>query len=185
MLHKDSKWYQQWKDFRDNNVVFNRECPHLRTARWQGSGRHSLSAPRGRAPDRGGDWGPRGQSLRQSHPACEQRSAGLRRPEGKHPGRLGRQGLCRRGWVTILTRASVVVGQAGASAPPTHAHPSGAAVDLAPTHPASQARNQLKAQRALPSLGHLASLVLTGSPVPRPLGIPRSLCFLCSESSCQ
>lgn len=26
MLHKDSKWYQQWKDFRDNNVVFNREC---------------------------------------------------------------------------------------------------------------------------------------------------------------
>ena len=23
MLHKDSKWYQQWKDFRDNNVVFN------------------------------------------------------------------------------------------------------------------------------------------------------------------
>lgn len=118
MLHKDSKWYQQWKDFRDNNVVFNRECPHLRTARWQGSGRHSLSAPGGRAPDRGGDWGPRGQSLRQSHPACEQRSAGLRRPEGKHPGCLGRQGLCRRGWVTILTRASVVVGQAGASAPP-------------------------------------------------------------------
>lgn len=29
MLHKDSKWYQQWKDFRDNNVVFNRECSHL------------------------------------------------------------------------------------------------------------------------------------------------------------
>lgn len=26
VLHKDSKWYQQWKDFRDNNVVFNREC---------------------------------------------------------------------------------------------------------------------------------------------------------------
>lgn len=26
MLHKDSKWHQQWKDFRDNNVVFNREC---------------------------------------------------------------------------------------------------------------------------------------------------------------
>lgn len=24
MLHKDSKWYQQWRDFRDNNVVFNR-----------------------------------------------------------------------------------------------------------------------------------------------------------------
>ncbi|KAK2489674.1 hypothetical protein MC885_009838 [Smutsia gigantea] len=24
VLHKDSKWYQQWKDFRDNNVVFNR-----------------------------------------------------------------------------------------------------------------------------------------------------------------
>ena len=23
VLHKDSKWYQQWKDFRDNNVVFN------------------------------------------------------------------------------------------------------------------------------------------------------------------
>uniref|UniRef100_A0A673VNK7 Translocase of inner mitochondrial membrane 44 n=1 Tax=Suricata suricatta TaxID=37032 RepID=A0A673VNK7_SURSU len=24
VLHKDSKWYQQWRDFRDNNVVFNR-----------------------------------------------------------------------------------------------------------------------------------------------------------------
>lgn len=23
VLHKDSKWYQQWKDFKDNNVVFN------------------------------------------------------------------------------------------------------------------------------------------------------------------
>lgn len=29
VLHKDSKWYQQWKDFKDNNVVFNRECSHL------------------------------------------------------------------------------------------------------------------------------------------------------------
>lgn len=26
VLHKDSKWYQQWKDFKDNNVVFNRKC---------------------------------------------------------------------------------------------------------------------------------------------------------------
>ncbi|TNM88015.1 hypothetical protein fugu_006236 [Takifugu bimaculatus] len=25
VLHKDSKWYQQWKDFKDNNVVFNSE----------------------------------------------------------------------------------------------------------------------------------------------------------------
>lgn len=25
VLHKDSKWYQQWKDFKDNNVVFNRK----------------------------------------------------------------------------------------------------------------------------------------------------------------
>uniref|UniRef100_A0A7M4FZQ8 Translocase of inner mitochondrial membrane 44 n=1 Tax=Crocodylus porosus TaxID=8502 RepID=A0A7M4FZQ8_CROPO len=24
VVHKDSKWYQQWKDFKDNNVVFNR-----------------------------------------------------------------------------------------------------------------------------------------------------------------
>ncbi|OBS64630.1 hypothetical protein A6R68_06837 [Neotoma lepida] len=24
VLHKDSKWYQQWKDFKDNSVVFNR-----------------------------------------------------------------------------------------------------------------------------------------------------------------
>ncbi|KAK5859787.1 hypothetical protein PBY51_021315 [Eleginops maclovinus] len=24
VLHKDSKWYEQWKDFKDNNVVFNR-----------------------------------------------------------------------------------------------------------------------------------------------------------------
>ncbi|XP_033838868.1 mitochondrial import inner membrane translocase subunit TIM44-like [Periophthalmus magnuspinnatus] len=24
VLHKDSKWYQQWRDFKDNNVVFNR-----------------------------------------------------------------------------------------------------------------------------------------------------------------
>uniref|UniRef100_A0A8C6U4A0 Mitochondrial import inner membrane translocase subunit TIM44 n=1 Tax=Neogobius melanostomus TaxID=47308 RepID=A0A8C6U4A0_9GOBI len=24
VLHKDSRWYQQWKDFKDNNVVFNR-----------------------------------------------------------------------------------------------------------------------------------------------------------------
>lgn len=23
VLHKDSKWSQQWKDFKDNNVVFN------------------------------------------------------------------------------------------------------------------------------------------------------------------
>lgn len=23
VLHKDSKWYQQWKEFKDNNVVFN------------------------------------------------------------------------------------------------------------------------------------------------------------------
>lgn len=23
VLHKDSKWYQQWKDFKDNNMVFN------------------------------------------------------------------------------------------------------------------------------------------------------------------
>lgn len=27
VLHKESRWYQQWKDFRDNNVVFNRESP--------------------------------------------------------------------------------------------------------------------------------------------------------------
>ncbi|XP_028988294.1 mitochondrial import inner membrane translocase subunit TIM44-like [Betta splendens] len=24
VLHKDSKWYQQWRDFKDNNTVFNR-----------------------------------------------------------------------------------------------------------------------------------------------------------------
>ncbi|XP_060039977.1 mitochondrial import inner membrane translocase subunit TIM44 isoform X2 [Erinaceus europaeus] len=24
VLHKDSKWYQQWRDFKDNNAVFNR-----------------------------------------------------------------------------------------------------------------------------------------------------------------
>ncbi|XP_032381510.1 mitochondrial import inner membrane translocase subunit TIM44 isoform X1 [Etheostoma spectabile] len=24
VLHRDSKWYQQWKDFKDNNMVFNR-----------------------------------------------------------------------------------------------------------------------------------------------------------------
>ncbi|XP_062868738.1 mitochondrial import inner membrane translocase subunit TIM44 [Trichomycterus rosablanca] len=24
VLHRDSKWFQQWKDFKDNNVVFNR-----------------------------------------------------------------------------------------------------------------------------------------------------------------
>lgn len=23
VLHKDSKWFQQWKEFKDNNVVFN------------------------------------------------------------------------------------------------------------------------------------------------------------------
>lgn len=23
VLHKDSKWYQQWKDFKDNNIVYN------------------------------------------------------------------------------------------------------------------------------------------------------------------
>jgi len=23
VLHKDSKWYQQWKDFKDNNTVVN------------------------------------------------------------------------------------------------------------------------------------------------------------------
>lgn len=23
VLHKDSKWFQQWMDFKDNNVVFN------------------------------------------------------------------------------------------------------------------------------------------------------------------
>lgn len=26
VLHKDSRWYQQWKDFKDNNVVFNSRC---------------------------------------------------------------------------------------------------------------------------------------------------------------
>lgn len=25
VLHKDSKWYQQWKDFKDNNMVVNRK----------------------------------------------------------------------------------------------------------------------------------------------------------------
>lgn len=25
VLHKDSKWYQQWKDFKENNAVFNSE----------------------------------------------------------------------------------------------------------------------------------------------------------------
>lgn len=25
VLHKDSKWYQQWKDFKDNNAVFSSE----------------------------------------------------------------------------------------------------------------------------------------------------------------
>lgn len=25
VLHKDSKWFQQWKDFKENNVVFNSE----------------------------------------------------------------------------------------------------------------------------------------------------------------
>ncbi|KAJ8363149.1 hypothetical protein SKAU_G00119800 [Synaphobranchus kaupii] len=25
VLHRDSKWYQQWKDFKDNNMVFNRK----------------------------------------------------------------------------------------------------------------------------------------------------------------
>lgn len=25
VLHKDSKWHQQWKDFKENNVVFNRK----------------------------------------------------------------------------------------------------------------------------------------------------------------
>lgn len=45
VLHKDSKWYQQWKDFRDNNVVFNRECPHLRAAQRQGGERHSECSP--------------------------------------------------------------------------------------------------------------------------------------------
>lgn len=25
VLHKDSKWYQQWRDFKDNNAVFNSE----------------------------------------------------------------------------------------------------------------------------------------------------------------
>lgn len=25
VLHRDSKWYQQWKDFKDNNLVFNRK----------------------------------------------------------------------------------------------------------------------------------------------------------------
>jgi hypothetical protein len=25
VLHKDSKWFQQWKDFKDNNVVVNRK----------------------------------------------------------------------------------------------------------------------------------------------------------------
>lgn len=37
VLHKDSKWHQQWKDFRDNNVVFNREWawpPDSMTAGW-------------------------------------------------------------------------------------------------------------------------------------------------------
>ncbi|XP_074240800.1 mitochondrial import inner membrane translocase subunit TIM44 isoform X1 [Saimiri boliviensis] len=27
VLHKDSRWYQQWKDFKENNVVFNPPAP--------------------------------------------------------------------------------------------------------------------------------------------------------------
>lgn len=37
VLHKDSKWYQQWKDFKDNNVVFNRECSRP-VSFWLGDG---------------------------------------------------------------------------------------------------------------------------------------------------
>ena len=34
VLHKDSKWYQQWKEFKDNNAVFNSEysCPNMSLA---------------------------------------------------------------------------------------------------------------------------------------------------------
>lgn len=32
VLHKDSKWYQQWKDFKDNNAVFNSEDYHFFSA---------------------------------------------------------------------------------------------------------------------------------------------------------
>uniref|UniRef100_A0A8C9FMC4 Mitochondrial import inner membrane translocase subunit TIM44 n=1 Tax=Pavo cristatus TaxID=9049 RepID=A0A8C9FMC4_PAVCR len=31
VLHKDSRWYQQWKDFKDNNVVFNSRCTKDKT----------------------------------------------------------------------------------------------------------------------------------------------------------
>lgn len=29
VLHRDSKWFQQWKDFKDNNVVFNSKDYYL------------------------------------------------------------------------------------------------------------------------------------------------------------
>ncbi|KPP70800.1 mitochondrial import inner membrane translocase subunit TIM44-like [Scleropages formosus] len=32
VLHKDSKWYQQWKDFKDNNVVFNKQNHNISSA---------------------------------------------------------------------------------------------------------------------------------------------------------
>lgn len=61
VLHKDSKWYQQWKDFRDNNVVFNRECSHLRELPDSRPVTDTYRVlPEGRAQDRGGGRGQRG-----------------------------------------------------------------------------------------------------------------------------
>lgn len=42
VLHKDSKWYQQWKDFKNNNVVFNRECGQP-TGSWAGQWQQILA----------------------------------------------------------------------------------------------------------------------------------------------
>lgn len=106
VLHKDSKWYQQWKDFRDNNVVFNRECSHLRgsadsaavtadtyrVAPWVG---HKPDPPSHFTEEETGVRGD--QPLPQDHPASEQQSPGRAQANGGQPCSHGQPGPSRAG----------------------------------------------------------------------------------------
>lgn len=91
VLHKDSKWYQQWKDFRDNNVVFNRECScHQHVADSKAVTGHLLSTPQAwhsRPPlYRGGDWIREDHLFLQGYSVSEQWGTGLEVANGQGHG---------------------------------------------------------------------------------------------------
>lgn len=45
VLHKDSKWSEQWKEFKDNNVVFNRKWATATPLWGRGKGWMGVGSP--------------------------------------------------------------------------------------------------------------------------------------------